>query len=409
MREQTDHANPIRLSSPRAGGGVFTKLMMIPGVQLIYVSALACTRHRSIDFIQMQRAGRLSFLLFSEVDMITGDYITKTKEAAAEIAAERSPTGIILLTGCQSALLSTDYNLLSEEIEQETGVPVRVHDGCRLCGFDEEEGGASAVDRLLYAFIRPAAKSEELSVNILGSAALDENSELFSILNAAGVKKINRLAACKSFDEYQEMGRAHLNILTSPQDAAIGEYLQETFGIPWVCLGGIYDSAELAASYRKLAEALGSPIDTSAWEDRLADKLRTVKEKIGARPITVEGDAEMAKWLLNAGFSVESLALNPHQGLTREQRVWFEENAKDFRIEGSGKGGPGGGKPGGPGGGKPGGPGGGRPGGPGGGGRPGGGRPQDSGAKGPELLPIGYAGSLAVLKSLENSLGGAAR
>ena len=394
MREQTDHAKTIRLSSPRAGGGVFTKLMMIPGVQLIYISALACTRHRNVDFIQMQRAGRLSFLLFSEVDMITGDYITKTKDAAAEIAAERSPTGIILLTGCQSALLSTDYKLLSEEIEQETGVPVRVHDGCRLCGFDEEEGGSSAVDRLLYAFIRPAAKSKDLSVNILGSAKLDETSELFSVLKAAGVQKINRLTACKSFEEYQEMGRAQLNILTSPQDTAIGEHLREIFGIPWVCLGGIYDGAELAASYRKLAEALGAPIDTSAWEGKLGEKLRSVKEKADACPIVVEDDAEMAKWLLRAGFSVERLALNPHQGLTREQRAWFEENARDFKIESSGKGGPGGGGRG-PGGG---------------GGRgPGGGRPQTPGAKGAEQLKIGYAGSMAVLESLENSLGGAAR
>lgn len=411
MREHSDHADVIRLSSPRAGGEVFTKLMKIPGVQMIYVSALACTRHRSVDFIRMQRAGRLSFLMFSEVDMVTGDYITKTKDAAAEIAAERSPTGIILLTGCQSALLSTDYKLLSEEIEQETGVPVRVHDGCRLCGFDEEEGGSSAVDRLLYAFLTPGGKSEELSVNILGSAEPDESGELFSILEKAGVKKINRLAACKTFVDYQEMGRAHLNILTSPQDAAIGEHLRETLGIPWVCLGGLYDRAELAASYRKLAEALGSSIDTSAWEDKLAEKLGSVKEKAGACPIAVEGDAEMAKWLLRAGFSVESLRLNPHQGLTPEQRAWFAENAKDLKIETSGKGGPGGGghggKPGGPGGGRgPGGHSGGRGGKPGG---PGGGRPQGSGAKGPDRLKLGYAGSMAVLEALENSLGGAAR
>lgn len=394
MRERTDRPNPIRLSSPQAGGGVFTKLMKIPGVQLIYVSALACTRHRNLDFIQMQRAGRLSFLLFSEVDMITGDYITKTQDAAAEITAERNPTGIILLTGCQSALLSTDYKLLSEEIEQKIGIPVRVHDGCRLCGLDEETGGSSSVDRLLYAFIRPDGKSEEISVNILGSAELDEDNELFSVLDAAGVQKINRLSSCKNFEEYQEMGRARLNILTSPQDTAIGEHLQETLGIPWVCLGGIYDCAELAVSYQKLAEILGVHIDISAFQDRLAEKLRTVREKIGAHPITVEGDAEMAKWLLRSGLSVESLSFNPHQGLTPEQRAWFEAHAAGCRIESFGKGGSGGGRGRGPGGGPNRGPGGGR-------------GPQ--GAKGPERLRIGYAGSMAVLESLENGTGGAAR
>lgn len=369
---------------------MFTKLMMIPGVQMIYVSALACTRHRNLDFIQMQRAGRLSFLLFSEVDMITGDYITKTKDAAAEIAAERSPTGIILLTGCQSALLSTDYKLLSEEIEQETGIPVRVHDGCRLCGFDEEAGGSSAVDQLLYAFLRPSARSGERTVNLLGSAELDEDSELFSALRGAGVQKINRLAACKTFEDYQELGRAHLNILTSPQDAAIGEQLRETLGIPWVCLGGIYDAGELAEAYRTLAQALDTSLDTGAWEADLAQTLHRVRKTVGERPIVVEDDAELAKWLLRSGFSVERLTLNPHRGLTPAQRAWFEENAGGCAIEGAGRGGPGGGKPGGR---------------PSGGGKPGSGRPQGAGGK----LSLGYAGSLAVLNTLETSLGGAAR
>ena len=87
FKERT--TNIITLSSRRGKGEVFTKLGRIPGAQMIYVSALACTRHRNVDFISLQRQGRLSFLMFDEVDMVTGDYIDKTKQAAAEIAAER--------------------------------------------------------------------------------------------------------------------------------------------------------------------------------------------------------------------------------------------------------------------------------------------------------------------------------
>lgn len=397
-----EKVKPIRLSSSRGKGEVFSKLMRIPGVQLIYVSALACTRHRSIDFVQMQRQGRLSFLMFNEVDMITGDYITKTKEAAAEITAERSPSGIILLTGCQSALLSTDYKLLTEEMEQEIGVPVRVHDGCRLCGFDEEKGGSSAIDKMLYAFLRPSAKSEEISVNILGSAELDEHSELFAILNAAGVKKINHLPECKTFEEYQEMSRAHVNIITSAQDMEIGSYLEEALNIPWVCLGGIYNSDELAASYKKLGEILGTEIDVSLYQNQLTEALAAAKERVGSHSIAVEGDVELAKWLLTEGFCVESFQMGHHQGLSPEQRGWFEEHAPSLRLDGEMRGKPGGGRgPGGPGGGRgPGGPGGGRgPGGPGG-----------RGGRGPgnsDGIKLGYMGALTVLKTLENGVGGA--
>ncbi len=392
-----EKTRPISLSPSRGRGEVFTKLMRIPGVQMIYVSALACTRHRSNDFVQMQRAGRLSYLMFSEVDMITGDYIEKTKQAAAKIAAERHPSGIILLTGCQSALLSTDYKLLTEEMEAEIGVPVRVHDGCRLCGFDEEKGGSSAIDKMLYAFLRPGEKSERLSVNILGSAEPDESGELFAILRSAGVEQINRLPACKTFEEYQNMSRAHVNILTTPQDAEIGAYLEETLGIPYVCLGGIYDSDALAEAYRKLGEILGAAIDCSPYEADLARQLERTKAAVGGQAIAVESDVELAKWLLKEDLRVESLQMGHHQGLSPEQKAWFEENAPQVSLggEGRGKGGPGGGGRGGHGG-----PGGGR------GGRPGGGRGPGGPGKAPGV-PLGYAGALAVLTKLEENAGGA--
>lgn len=394
-------SNVIQLSPPGARGEVFTKLMKIPGVQMIYVSALACTRHRNVDFIRMQRAGRLSFLLFQEVDMITGDYIQKTKQAAAEIAAERSPSGIILLTGCQSALLSTDYNLLSEEMEQEIGCPVRVHDGCRLCGFDEESGASSAIDRVLYAFIRPAEKSPQPSVNILGTVKPDRNSELFEVLERAGVKQINHLADCETFEDYQKMGCAHLNILTSAQDVDIGQHLQEKLNIPYVCLGGIYDSEQLQSAYETLSQVLHTDFDAAELASQLEKKLQTLKQAVGSRPIAVSGDVELAKWLLRKGFPVQSLTMGHHQGLSPEQEAWFREHAGSVRIGDEKKGGPGGGRgPGGPGGRGPGGPGGGRgPGGPGGGRGPGGGKPAG--------LRLGFAGSFAALKLLEDSLGGA--
>lgn len=397
-----EHQGPIRLSSSKGKGAVFTKLMKIPDVQMIYVSALACTRHRNIDFIEMQRKGRLSFLLFSEVDMITGDYITKTKEAAAEIAAERAPSGIILLTGCQSALLSTDYKLLSEEIEQEIGIPVRVHDGCRLCGFDEEAGGSSAIDQLLYSFLRPAEKNEELSVNILGGTEFDRHSELFSILENAGVKHINTLDSCETFQDYQNMATAHLNILTSPQDLPIGAQLEETLHIPYVCLGGIYGHDHLESAYRALSAALNTNIDTSDLQNRLADKLQVLKQAVDGRSIIVEDDAELARWLLTEGFPVVSLALNPHQGMTPEQHAWFAEHAADCKVE-SAKRGPGGHGHGG---------GHGHVGGhgkPGGGHGHGGNRRPGGREHGAAALKLGYAGSMAALAALEHNLGGTAR
>ena len=386
-------SNPtVTLPSRRGKGEVFTKLGRIPGAQMIYVSALACTRHRNIDFIALQRQGRLSFLTFDGIDMITGDYIDKTKQAAAEIVAERSPTGLVLLAGCQSALLSTDYKLLADEIEEETGVPVRVHDGCRLCGFDEEEGGPSAVDKILYDFIVPAEKSTEITVNILGTGKLDEGSELAALLSAAGVQTVRSLADCKTWTDYQAMGSAWVNLITTPKDTELAQHLEEKLGIPWVCLGGIYAAGDLAAAYEKLGGILGCSFDLTEQAGRLAAVLEQAKSAVEGKTITVEDDGELAKWLLTEGFPVNTVKLNPHQGITKELRAWLEEHG--VKVDSAMRGGKGGphGRPGGPGG--P----GGRPGKP--GGKPGG---------RPEGLKLGFTGAADALNTLKRSAGGDVR
>ena len=384
-------ANIITLSSRRGKGEVFTKLGRIPGVQMIYVSALACTRHRNIDFISLQRQGRLSFLTFESIDMITGDYIDKTKQAAAEIAAERNPTGLVLLTGCQSALLSTDYKLLAEEIEEETGVPVRVHDGCRLCGFDEEEGGPSAVDKVLYNFILPTERSAAPTVNILGSGGVDGHGELLPLLQSAGVQTVRTLNDCKTWAEYQAMGSAWVNIITTPKDSELAEYLEEKLGIPWVCLGGIYSVDDLTCAYGKLGQILGHGFDLSGQAAELTALLEQTKPFTTDKTVTVEDDGELAKWLLGEGFPVTAVKLNPHQGITKAQRRWLEEHG--VKVENpmrGGKGGPGG-----------------RPGGPGGPGKGGkhGGRPD----KHTESPKLGFAGAMAALNNLKHSAGGETR
>ena len=384
-----DTNTTITLPSRRGKGEVFTKLGRIPGVQMIYVSALACTRHRNIDFISLQRQGRLSFLTFDSIDMITGDYIDKTKQAAAEITTERTPTGLVLLTGCQSALLSTDYKLLAEEIQVETGVPVRVHDGCRLCGFDEEEGGPSAVDKILYDFILPSCKSETVSVNLLGTGAVEESCELLPLLTEAGVQTVRTLNDCKTWADYQAMGSARVNIITTPKDTELAEYLEQKLGIPWVCLGGVYSAEDLIAAYEKLGCILGHTFDLSAQAAKLIAALEQVKPATEGKTITVEDDGELAKWLLSECFPVTTVKLNPHQGITKEQRRWLEERGVkiDNPMRG-GKGGPGGrsGGPGGPGGKHD------RP-----GGKPGG---------RPEGMKLGFSGAMDALNTLKRSAGG---
>lgn len=109
------------------------------GEQVLYIGSYACTRHRADELADLQRMERLAYLCLAEVDFITGDYLGKIREAAVEVAKERRAEGLLLQAGCQCFLLSTDFDQLAGELEKELKIPVRVHEGCRLC--DEEDRG----------------------------------------------------------------------------------------------------------------------------------------------------------------------------------------------------------------------------------------------------------------------------
>ena len=193
---------------------------------------------------------------------------------------------------------------------------------------------------------------------------------------------VRTLNDCRSWENYQAMGTAHLNIITTPKDIELAVHLEEKLGIPWVCLGGIYSTADLTSAYAKLGELLGHTIDLSEQSDALSRQLEQTKAMIEGKTITVEDDGELAKWLFTEGFPVTTVKLNPHQGITKELRLWLEEQG--IKVEGAmrgpgGKGGRPGGKP---------------------GGRPGG---------RPEPMQVGYAGAMAALNNLKRSAGGDAR
>lgn len=82
--------------------------------------------------------------------------------------------------------------------------------------------------------------------------------------------------------------------------------------------------------------------------------------------------------------------MNPHQGLSPEQRAWFAQHAPALHTADAGRGGKPGGRPGER------------------GGRPDGqrgGRPGGRGGAAP-ALKLGYQGSMAALEALEQGMGG---
>lgn len=239
----------------------FSGFALVPETQILFIGAMACTRHRAQELTELQKQGRLSFLCLDEVDFITGRYLSKIEEAITELVEARHPGGIYLTAGCQAALLSTDWQLLIDKMEAQTGVPIRAHTGCHLCGVQHDAGAADedSVDSMVYDMLQKAERSQEVSVNVLTTGELAPDSELRQLLTGAGVEHINLLRECKTFAQYQEMASAHLNIVCVEDGGeALGQRLQARLGIPYVVLGACMTGQNWNAPIRPSARPWGS-------------------------------------------------------------------------------------------------------------------------------------------------------
>lgn len=104
-----------------------------PGAQLLFVGAVNCLRHKPFSAAaEAMRRGELSLLCPSMADFASGRYLRQVRDAVAELAAERGAKEFVVLFGCQWVILSTDADLLAQELADELGVTVSFFDDSHL-------------------------------------------------------------------------------------------------------------------------------------------------------------------------------------------------------------------------------------------------------------------------------------
>jgi len=123
----------------RGRGGKGYDLGADPDAHVLYVGALNCARHHFGELAGLQREGRLSFLLFDEIDYVLGTYLDKIEQAAEEIAHRKNPKSITIHSCCQCYVLGTDFESIRQSLEAKLGIGISIHDGCHLKGYDTDE------------------------------------------------------------------------------------------------------------------------------------------------------------------------------------------------------------------------------------------------------------------------------
>lgn len=254
--------------------GVCSALFELGGMIIMH-DASGCnstyTTHDEPRWYDMESMVYISGL--SEMEAIMGDD-QKLIDDIVEAAEELHPAFIAVAGTPIPIMTGFDFASVAAVIEQRTGIPAF---GFATTGMNTYVHGVSmALEAYARRFTdKEVKRTEHLSANILGLTPLDfsvngSDQAIAAFLEKAGFEVISRWAMGSTPQELKQAGKASVNLVVSASGLALAEYLQKTFGTPYVA---------------------GLPIGEEGAE-RLAEEL---KEAAGFRESTSDQDLKYRK------------------------------------------------------------------------------------------------------------------
>ena len=261
----------IDFNSPGAQGfGVKRAGLSVPGSIMLLVSPGCCGRNTAALSGSDHYGERFAYLALDEADIVTGSHLQRIPEAVCAFVSSRRerPSVVIVCLTCADALLGTDMERVCRKAEAAAGVPVRPCYRYALTR-ESQRPPMQAVRETIYGLLQPHKKWAR-QANLLGFfTPVARDSELFSLLGQAGIRKAAELARCQTYEEFTSLAAANFNLVLSDEAMGAALALEKRLGIPAIRLRRLYETAKIAKQYQALAHILGiAPEDFTAAEAR---------------------------------------------------------------------------------------------------------------------------------------------
>ena len=308
----------LAFNSPGAEGfGVKRAGLSIPGSVMLIISPGCCGRNTGEITRIPGYENRFFYLLMDETDLVTGRHLRKIPEAVQEIVdfLPEKPSVVMLCITCVDALLGTDMERVSRKAEEAAGVRVRP---CYMYALTREGRKPPMVHvrESLYSLVEKR-KKRGTTVNFLGFfAGLQPDFELYEMLHRLGVKKINEMGRCTSFEDFQRFGEANFSLVLNREAVPAALDMEKRLGIPFILLERFYDIDAVQRQYQALAQALGLSLEAELGcreAQAAVEKLQqahpdlrfNVGESMNGNPFS------LAAALVKYGFRVGEIYGNP--------------------------------------------------------------------------------------------------
>ena len=287
-------------------------VLRIPGSHTLYAGPPACMRRHALNAAEHGMSREVSFLSVTETDIALGKFEALIRNAVGQLAERLAPSPRIFYIAvfCIDDLIGTDEAaLISSLTSAFPAFQFAVH---RIdpISLSRTKAMSAGMQSGLYSFIKPTGLHDN-GINFLGTfVTLEPECEILELLRRWGCAPVRELFRCKSYEEYQDMGKSRASVVMRfiAEDAA--RQMKDRLGIPFCVMEPSYNAFEVAEGYKRLAELLEQ--EEPDFSEELSAAKKDVEATVKALsdiPMAIDAKASLmpfstAKALLDYGFDL---------------------------------------------------------------------------------------------------------
>ncbi len=258
----------------RGTGGFSNNALLIPESIHIAVTPVGCARHADFEiYADGDPIGRMYHIHLTESDVVVGTGVERVKDTVLELvdSLDPKPKAVTFLITCLDALLNTDYSPIGKELEKRYGIRFTT---VKMFSFlnNSKKTHLMMMQESIFGMIRSSGVRNEHSINMIGNTALfTGKTEFKTVLNEAGYQ-VQEIRTCKTFEEFDQMADARLNVVLNPFAAPAAEMMKKKLGIPYVLFYECMDPEQIKRNYQLLEEELQCKLNYEKYYQKAIEK-----------------------------------------------------------------------------------------------------------------------------------------
>lgn len=329
------------VSAAHGGWGIVRIAALVPESYLLFVCPFACGRHTALGGIDNGIKNQVSYLFITEADIVSGDFEQMIIDNVGTLfeALPKRPKVLFTFTSCLDDLLGTDHEAINAELSRLYPDVQFRHCKMNPISLDSQLPPGITLNMNMYSLLKKTGKKEKI-VNIIGNnVTLPESGDLKQILGSKGYKVYN-VSDFKTFEEFEHMADASLNIVAGPIALKAAEQMERELDIPYLKAFVNYDPNEIETFYQELSLALGEDFVTASLEyrNKALAKIEETKALVGDYPIAIDYQAVLKPFSLGCvlaehGFHVGMIATDGCAGHEKANRERLMEAAPEVLVE----------------------------------------------------------------------------